>query len=337
MAKDTVGNRAATLRDTVVVGGGAAGLSAALTLVRARRRVTVVDAGHPRNSPSAGVHGLLALDGVSPSDLVARGRREVQGYGGEVLDGEVVDASVASHGFDIRLRDGTTLPTRTLLIATGVVDELPDIPGVREQWGRGVLHCPYCHGWEVRDRRIGVLVTGPKSADEATLFHQWSRDIVVFTGGARLEEQDRINLGALGIPIVSGGISRVETDGERVTGVRLEDDELVSVDAVVVSPRMKAPLEPFTELGLKATEVAVGSIIETDEFGTTGVPGVWAAGNTSDLMAQVGGAAAQGVKAAQHINARLVLDDLNRTIGAREEADSAEGTPPPRPHPRPGR
>lgn len=312
-----------TLRDTVVVGGGAAGLSGALTLARARRSVTVVDAGQPRNAPSAGVHGLLALDGVSPADLVARGRDEVTGYGGEILAGEVVGVAAASHGFDVTLRDGTVLATRTLLIATGVVDELPDIPGVRKQWGRGALHCPYCHGWEVRDRRIGVLATGPMSAHQAILFHQWSRDIIFFTGGVPLVEQDRVNLAALEIPVVEGRIERVESDGGGVTGVKLDDDEVISLDAVVVATRMAPQLGPFADLGLEVDEIAVGTVIAVGEFGTTSVPGVWAAGNTADLMAQVGGAAAQGVRAAQHINAELVMADLNRAIESRPSLASA--------------
>ena len=310
------------IRDTVVAGGGAAGLGAALTLARARRRVTVVDAGEPRNAPAAGVHGLLALDGVPPAELVARGRREVEGYDGEILSGTVVSTAAAAHGFDVTLRDGTVLPARTLLIATGVVDGLPEIPGVLEQWGRGVLHCPYCHGWEVRDRRIGILATHPMSGHQAILFHQWSRDIVFFSGAAAVDEQDRTNLAALGIPIVEGGIARVESDGGGVTGVRLDDGEVIRVDAVVVASRLSARLEPFQGIGIEATDHPAGTFVETDEFGVTAVPGVWAAGNTADLMSQVGGAAAQGVRAAQSINAELVLADLNRALGDRALEDS---------------
>lgn len=306
------------LRDAVVVGGGAAGLSAALTLARARRRVTVVDAGEPRNAPATGVHGLLALDGVRPAEFLARGREEVRGYDGEVIDGRVASTSFAPHGFDVTLRDGSVVATRTLLIAIGVVDQLPEIPGVREQWGSGVLHCPYCHGWEVRDQRIGVLATGPMSVHQATLFHQWSRDVVFFAGRSHVDGPDRRSLDALGIPVVEGGIVRVESDGGRVVGVRLDDDEVVGLDAVVVATRTTVPVEPFAGIGIVATEHPVGTVIEVDEFGATGVPGVWAAGNTSDLMAQVGGAAAQGVRAAQHLNAQLVMADLNRALEAQQ-------------------
>ena len=303
-------------RDTVVVGGGAAGLAAALTLARARRRVTVVDAGRPRNAPAAGVHGLLGMDGVNPTEFLARGREEVRRFGGEILAGEVVGARRAPHGVEVSLEDGVVLPARTLLIATGVVDELPAIPGVREQWGRGVLHCPYCHGWEVRDRRIGVLATHPMSAHQAVLFHQWSRDIVFFSGTGVVEDRDRTDLNALGIPVVEGAIARVESDADGVTGVRLDSGEVVGVDAVVVASRLAAPLGPFGGLGIEASEHPNGTFIETDEFGATSVAGVWAAGNTADLMAQVGAAAAQGTRAAQAINASLVAADLEAAVEA---------------------
>lgn len=307
-----------TPRDVVVIGGGAAGLSAALTLARARRRVTVVDAGEPRNAPAAGVHGLLALDGVSASDLLARGRGEVEGYGGEILAGRVVDARAVGDGFEVTLRDGAVLPTRRLLIATGVADQLPDIPGVREQWGNGVLHCPYCHGWEVRDNRIGVLATGPMSAHQAVLFRQWSPDVSFFTGGSSIEVQDRLNMEVLGIPIIEGEISRVEVDGGRVVGVKVDDDEVIGLDAVVVSTRLDVRTDSFASLGLQVSEHPVGSFIRVDEFGGTSIPGVWAAGNCADLMAQVGAAASQGTRAAQHINAMLVMSDLEQTVSEHE-------------------
>ena len=303
-------------RDVVVIGGGAAGLSAALTLARARRRVTVVDAGQPRNAPAEGVHGLLGLEGVNPAELLARGRREVEGYGGEILPGRVIDARAVGDGFEVTLRDGPALSARALLIATGVADRLPDIPGVREQWGSGVLHCPYCHGWEVRDTRIGVLATGPMSAHQAVLFHQWSPSITFFSGGGALEVQDRRHLEALGIPIVEGTISGVEIDGGRVVGVKVDDDEVVGLDAVVVGTRLDVRTNSFAALGLEVSEHPVGSFLRVDEFGGTSVPGVWAAGNCADLMAQVGSAASQGTRAAQHINAMLVMADLERAVSA---------------------
>ncbi|WP_026917975.1 NAD(P)/FAD-dependent oxidoreductase [Gordonia shandongensis] len=302
--------------DVVVVGGGAAGFSAALTLVRARRSVAVVDAGEPRNAPADGVHGLLGLDGIRPDELLSRGRAEVIGYGGEVHDGEVVDVSRESDGFSVTLRDGAVVHTRRLLIATGLVDELPPIPGVRKQWGRGVLHCPYCHGWEVRDRRIGVVGADPMAVHKAIMFRQWSSDVVFFDHGDDVEPQDRVKLDALGISIVSGGIATLETAGDQLTGVRLDDGRLVAIDALVVSTRMVARTEVFAGLGIEPTIHPAGAFIETDPFGATSVPGVWAAGNSSDISAQVSNAAADGARAAQHINTDLIMKDLERAVAS---------------------
>jgi thioredoxin reductase len=159
--------------DVVVVGGGAAGLSGALMLARARRSVVVLDAGAPRNAPAEGVHGLLARDGLPPAELLEHGRAEVRGYGGRVVAGEV--AAVTRDpvgGFEVALVDGRALHARRVLVATGLVDELPAVPGLRDRWGRDVVHCPYCHGWEVRDQAIGVLATGPMSVHQALLFRQ---------------------------------------------------------------------------------------------------------------------------------------------------------------------
>lgn len=170
------------IRDVVIVGAGAAGLSAGLTLARARRRVTVIDAGHPRNAPADGVHGLLGLEGISPAELLTRGRDEVQSYGGEIIDGQVTEISGEVDRFTITVDNGEEIVGRRLLMATGLVDELPEIPGVREQWGRGVLHCPYCHGWEVRDSHIGILATSPMAIHKAFLFKQWSPHVMLFSG-----------------------------------------------------------------------------------------------------------------------------------------------------------
>jgi thioredoxin reductase len=306
------------VRDVVVVGGGAAGLSAALTLARARRRVTVVDAGEPRNAPADGVHGLLALDGISPVQLLARGREEVLEYGGEIVAGEVVDVPPTPDGFTVVLRDSDIVRARRLLIATGLVDELPDIPGIREQWGHGVLHCPYCHGWEVRDRWIGVLATGPMSVHQALMFRQWSPHVGFFAGDRELAPEDRARLQALDIAIVEGRISRLEVDGDRVTGVRVADGQLIEIDVAVVSPRMVARADVFAGIGVEPTEHPAGSFIEADDTGRTSVPGVWVAGNASDLSAQVSAAAAEGARAAQHINADLVMEDADRAMAARD-------------------
>lgn len=167
--------------EVVVVGGGAAGLSAALVLGRSRRSVLVLDSGQPRNAAAAGVHGLLTRDGISPAAYVAIGRDEVRSYGGHVVDVQALAVrGDVDHGFVVAMGDGREVRARRVLVTTGLIDELPDIPGVSEQWGRGVLHCPYCHGWEVRDQAIGVLAVTEQAAHQALLFRQWSADVILF-------------------------------------------------------------------------------------------------------------------------------------------------------------
>jgi len=163
--------------DVVVIGAAAAGLSGALTLGRARRSVLVVDGGEPHNAPASGIHGFLTRDGVNPSALLEAGREEVRRYGADLLDGRVASAERVEDGFVVTLDDGGSVGARRQLVATGLVDELPDVPGVRERWGRDVLHCPYCHGWEVRDQAIGVLASGALSVHQALLFRQLSADV----------------------------------------------------------------------------------------------------------------------------------------------------------------
>ncbi|MEU8261638.1 NAD(P)/FAD-dependent oxidoreductase [Micromonospora sp. NPDC048999] len=315
--------QAEIMRDVIVVGGGAAGLSAALTLARSRRRVTVVDAGTPRNAPAEGVHGLLALDGLSPLELLKRGRDEVTRYGGEIISAEVSDVSGTSLGFAVMMRDGGVLHGRRLLIATGLVDELPDIPGLRERWGRDVLHCPYCHGWEVRDRGIGVLATGPMSLHQALLFRQLSNDVRFFSNDHDLGDQDRAKLDALGIPTIPGGVSRLEIVDDRLAGVRLADDRIVEVEALAVASRLVARAEVFARIGIQPTAHPAGSFIAADPTGRTAVPGVWVAGNSTDLSAQVGAAAADGARAAAHINADLVAEDVDRAVARLSDAEAS--------------
>ena len=164
--------------DVAIIGGGPAGLSAALVLGRARRRVVVVDAGAPRNAPAAHMQGFLSRDGMSPALLLQAARAEVRRYGVEIIEDRVVEATA---GFELRLLGGRTVEARRLLLATGAVDDLPDVLGARDRWGRDLLHCPYCHGWEVRDQPIGVLGTGPGSVEHAHLLRQWSDDVMLFT------------------------------------------------------------------------------------------------------------------------------------------------------------
>ncbi|MGH9265428.1 MAG: NAD(P)/FAD-dependent oxidoreductase [Acidimicrobiales bacterium] len=314
--------------DVVVIGGGAAGLSGALTLARARRSVLVIDAGEPRNAPAAGVHGFLTRDGTSPSELLATGRDEIGRYGAEVVTGRVRGAAADGNGFVVELEGGGTVRARRLLVTTGLVDELPPVPGVRERWGRDVLHCPYCHGWEVRDQAIGVLATGPRSVHQALLFSQWSPDVTFFTHTTpSLAEEQAEELAARNIPVVEGEVVALEITVDGIRGIRLASGTVVPCQAVAVGPRFVARAEPLISLGLVAEEhpMGVGTRVVSDATGLTAVPGVWVAGNVADPMAQVMAAAAGGAAAAGAINFDLIDEEVQLAVAARRGAAAGRG------------
>lgn len=308
--------------DVIVVGGGAAGLSGALVLARSRRSVLVIDAGEPRNAPAAGVHGYLTRDGMNPASLLAVGREEVRGYGALVVDGRVSSAERGDDGFTVTLNDGRTAAAKRLLVTTGLLDELPGVRGLRERWGRDVLHCPYCHGWEVQDQPIGVLASGPKATHQAQLFRQLTPDVTLFLHtGPALSDDDREQLAARDIAIVDGEVERLEVTDDRLSGVRLRGGEVIPLQALVVGPRFAARAEVLLSLGLTVTEhpLGIGHFIDSDATGLTLVPGVWVAGNVTDPMAQVVSSAAAGAMAGAVINADLVVEEVQRAVAARRE------------------
>lgn len=316
--------------DVLVVGGGAAGLSGALMLGRSRRSVLVIDAGEPRNAPAAGVHGFLTRDGMNPSALLEAGRAEVLGYGVEVLEGRVASAASTDHGFVATLEGGRRVGARRLLVTTGLVDVLPDIPGVRERWGRDVLHCPYCHGWEVRDQPVGILASGPMAVHQALLFRQLTADLTLFLHTApQPTDEEAEQLAALGIVVVEGEVASLEVHEDQLTGVRLQDGEVVPRDAVVVSPRLTARAGILADLGLETTELphGQGEYVESDATGLTAVPGVWVAGNVTNPTAQVLASASDGAMAGAVINADLVAEDTSGAVATyRDRLSSTSGT-----------
>ncbi len=295
--------------DVVAIGGGAAGLSAALVLGRARRRILVVDAGAPRNAPAAHMHGFLSRDGMPPADLLTAARAELHNYGVEVIEDRVVKATA---GFTLRLAGGAALSARRLLLATGAVDELPDIPGAHERWGRDFLHCPYCHGWEVRDQPLGVLANGPRSADYAHLLRQWSDDVTFFAHAHPLGTDERAALEARGIRVVEGHVSRLSIVDDRLDAVVLADGTAVPRAAVFIRPALRAHADRLAEaLGCEIDEAG---LLKVDTAGRTSVSGVWAAGNATNPRAQVITAAGEGSAAAIAINSDLVEEDVNHAL-----------------------
>ena len=298
--------------DVAIIGGGAAGLSAALVLARARRGVLVVDAGAPRNAPAAHMHGYLSRDGLPPAELLASGREEVRRYGAEIIDGSVTELVPNGRtGFWVLLADGRRISTRRVLVTTGLCDELPHVPGLRERWARDVLHCPYCHGHEVRDRRLGVIGGTPGAVRYAQIVRQWTHDLVYFTPPGTLTNAERSQLVARAIGVVEGTIEQLVVDDDRLRGVQLADGCVVPRDALFVPPRFLPHSDLLVGLGC---DVDDDGWVATDPTGLTSVRGVWAAGNVVDPRAQVITAAGAGSTAAIALNADLVDDDVSTAV-----------------------
>jgi thioredoxin reductase/SAM-dependent methyltransferase len=313
--------------DVAVIGGSAAGLAAALQLGRQHRSVIVVDAGEPRNAPATHMHGYLGRDGEPPSALLAAGREEVRSYGGEVLDGLVTGVTRTDDDrFRVALVGGHAIVTRRVLAATGLVDELPDIDGLAEHWGGDVIHCPFCHGYEVRDRRIVQIVTHPRALHTAPLFRQLSaRLTVVVHDDLDLHRGELDALGASGVDIIDAPVRRIVTGADgHVAAVELADDTRIDADVVVVSPRFRVRAEPFVSLGLELTPhpSGLGDVVATDAAGATSVPGIYAAGNVADPSQQVSQAAADGSRVGAMISFSLADDDVR--AAARQSANETD-------------
>jgi thioredoxin reductase len=311
--------------DVVVIGGGPAGLSGAVALARSRRSVLVVDDGTPRNARAEGVHNFLTRDGTPPGELLALGRAEVAAYGGEVVDGRAVAAERVDGALVVRLADGRTVRGRRLLVTTGLSDRLPEVPGVAELWGTDVLHCPYCHGWEVRDRAVGVLASGPMAVHQALLLRQLTEDLTFLLHDAPMPDADALEqLAARGIAVVEGEVVELERAGGRLTGARLRSGRVVALDALAVQPVFTARTDLFAPLGLAATdqlvgEMVVGRHIAAAPNGATAVPGVYVAGNVADVMTQVVSSAAAGLTTGAMINGDLVAEDTAAAVAAHRE------------------
>ncbi len=319
--------------DVVVIGGGAAGLSGALTLSRAGRSVVVVDSGRPRNAPADAVHNYLGREGTAPADLLARGRAEVAGYGGRVVDGLVttVRATVRATdeeptGFEVHLADGRVLTSRRLLVTTGLVDELPAVPGLAERWGHDVLHCPFCHGHEVRGQAVGVLATGPLSVHQALMWRGWTDDVTLFLNGAlEPDEQQWEQLAARDVAVVDEAVTEVLVTDDRLSGVRLADGRVVPRQVLVTGTGLTARASFLDELGLGSEDMemlgaVVARRVPSGPTGSTTVPGVWVAGNVTEPMAQVIVAAAAGLTAGAAITGDLLAEETATAVRTRQGA-----------------
>lgn len=309
--------------DVAVIGGSAAGLAAALQLVRQRRSVVLVDDDTPRNAPAAHMHGYLGFDGVAPTDLTRHGRVEVRSYGGEILTGRVSTVERRSDGlFRVEVGGGHAVIARRVLAATGLADVLPDIEGVAEHWGGDVIHCPFCHGFEVRDRRVVQIVTHAMGFHPAGLFRHLTDHLTIVVHADDVAADDEIAaLAASGVEVVWSEVRRIVSgeDG-RVVAVEFADGRMLDTEAVVVGTTFHARADVLTGVGLTTTPHAsgLGDMIEVDPTGQTAVAGVYAAGNVVDPSLQVLHAAANG----SLVGAMIALDLAAEDVGAATRASS---------------
>lgn len=290
--------------DVVVVGGGPAGLSAALCLGRARRSVLVIDSGEPRHAVAEGVHNFLTREGIPPSDLRVVAWEQMRAYPSvRRHDGTVVSLERRDDRWIVRCDRGQSWTASAVLLATGVVDQHPDIRGYDGLWGRSIFLCPYCHGWEVRDQPLAVLGQGRPLAEFAPLLKSWSNDVVVCTNGVPLEPDLREDLAARGLEIRATVIAELEARDGALAAILFADGSRLDRHAVFVmqSPRLVGLV---AELGLELDE---RGFVRVDEDGATSAPRLWAAGDLTSKRHQVLEAAAQGLRAAVAINRRLVF------------------------------
>jgi thioredoxin reductase len=295
-----------TVWDCVVVGGGAAGLSAALVLGRARRRVLVLDAGEQSNRPAHGIGGLLGHDGLPPAELYARGRAELATYPSvEIRDLRVTGGAREEDWFVLSTANGATVHAARVLLAPGMEYDPPDLPGAAELWGGAVFHCPYCHGWEVRDRALGVL-GNLHAAYRALLLRGWSDDVVLLTDGpAELEADERTTLERAGVPVDERPVVGVRGRKGALEAVVFADGDELPRDSLLVAAPLRQRSSLAADLGAELTERGT---VDVDAFGQTTVPGLYAAGDVSAAMQQVAGAIADGSRAAAAINDNLLAE-----------------------------
>ena len=296
--------------DTVVIGAGPAGLSAALLLGRSCRRTLVLDAGTSRNAPSTHTHGMFTRDGASPASLLVIGRDQLSPYPSvEIRSGRAVNAQPIPGGFEVSTSESATVAGRKLLLAYGVVDDLPKIEGVEELWGKSVLNCPYCHGWEVRDKPLAVYGRGDAIVELARLLLGWSKDVVLCTDGpAEIADDQHAQLVRYGLSVRETPISHLAGTMGILERIVFSDGSSLARRAMFLQPTQHLRSDLATRLGCQHSEVG---LLRTDEWGETSIAGVYAAGDAVTPIQHLSWAAASGTTAAIGINQALLAENFH--------------------------
>lgn len=293
--------------DVVIIGGAFAGLAAAIYLARARRRVCVIDAGQPRNRFAEASHGFLGSDGSDPLSILAKARDQLVAYPGSTLvSGEAVAARAVDDGFVVSLASGEEISARKVILAFGLRDSLEPIPGLWERWGKTVLHCPYCHGFEFTDQPLGVLARTPMSVHQACLIAEWG-PTTLFLNSVELEPEHAEMLASHGVAIERGKVTRLTGEGYGLSAVELEDGRKSQVSALYVAPQSSLASPIAAQLGATIDDGPMGPIIRTDGDRMTIVPGLYAAGDIARAPHSVSWAVADGVTAGTAVHRALVF------------------------------
>lgn len=294
--------------DAIVVGGSFAGLSAATYIARARRTVCVVDTGAPRNRFAAHGHGFFTQDGSDPRMMIATAREQVSAYPTvRFVQGAAVHAEKRSDGFVVTVGSGEVIEAAKLVLAFGISDELPAIPGLPERWGASVLHCPYCHGYEVAGRRLGVLHLSPMSSHQALLIAEWGPTTYFLNGAAVPEPTELSSLKARGVVIEHAPVGSLHGDGLALESIALADGRSVATDALFLGPRTHLNSDLASQLGCEMHDGPFGSFIKTDEWKATTVEGVFAAGDITRAAHTATWASADGVTAGIAVHRALAF------------------------------
>jgi len=297
--------------DALVIGGSFAGLSAALQLARARRSVCVIDAGAPRNRFADTSHGFFGQDGKAPQAMIAQARAQLEEYPTvQMLSGVATDATAQAGGFTVTLADGTALDAAKLVLAFGIADVMPDIPGLAERWGKSVLHCPYCHGFEYGGQRLGVLHTMPMSAHQALLIADWGPTTLFLNGADMPDATTQAQLAHRGVAIEPMQVASLHGEGTALSWLTLADGREIPVDALYLAPRSQLNSPIAAELGCVLDDGPFGPVIRTDAAKLTSVPGVYAAGDAARVPHNASWAAADGVTAGISLHQSLVFAPL---------------------------
>lgn len=295
------------MHDAIIIGGSFAGLSAAMYIARARRSVCVIDSGAPRNRFAAHSHGLLTQDGSSPGAMLATARAQLAAYPAVTfVEGQAAGAAGQADDFTVTLHSGEQLQARRLVLAFGISDELPAVPGLAERWGASVLHCPYCHGYEYAGQRLGVLNVSPMSHHQAALIAEWGPTTFFLSDGPAPDEHTLAELAERGVTVRAGRVQALRGERQALAAIEL-DDGAVPLDALFIGVRTRHNSAIAAQLGCAMDDGPFGSIIRTDDFKFTSVPGVFAAGDITRGAHSVTWASADGVSAGVGLHRSLVF------------------------------